>query len=77
MSWEKSKSGKLQKEFVFNKFTEAIAFINKIAVIAEDEKHHPDILIHDYNKVTIMLVTHDTGDVTEKDYSLAESIDKL
>ena len=68
---------KLVKEFIFKNFTEAVEFTHKIVPVAEDANHHPDILIHSYKKVKIILFTHSRGKITEKDYSLAEKIDSL
>ncbi len=56
---------------------DAIGFINTVAVIAEKHNHHPTIS-NTYNKVTLALSTHDTGDmVTDKDYVLAKAIDVI
>lgn len=74
MEWV-TENNQLVKEFVFQNFDWAIDFVNKIALQAEKENHHPDILVHSYKKVKIMLFTHSEGKITEKDYSLAEKID--
>ena len=68
---------RLIKDFNFNSFIEAINFINKILPIAEKNNHHPDILIHSYNKVKIFIYTHSEENITEKDYNLAKLIDNL
>ena len=74
--WEE-KNYKLTRTFLFRDFKESMSFINKVAELAEKVNHHPDIFIS-YNKVSLMLSTHDAGDkVTDKDRSLAENIDKL
>jgi len=67
-------SGALRKLFQFQGFVEGIAFVNRVAVIAEEANHHPDIDIR-WNKVTLSLTTHDKGGITEKDFSLAERCD--
>ena len=67
---------KLSREFSFKDFKKALDFTNKIAKIAEELNHHPDILIHNYNKVTITSYTHTNNKVTEKDYQLADQINK-
>jgi 4a-hydroxytetrahydrobiopterin dehydratase len=73
MSWiEINKS--ISKSFEFENYSQSIDFINSVAVLAEKENHHPNILIG-YCKVTITLSTHDIGDITEKDYNLAKLID--
>jgi len=76
MNWEE-KDNTIQKEFKFKDFSEALQFINKVAILAEKNSHHPDILLHSYNKVLITLSTHSEGKVTDKDHNLAQEIDKL
>ncbi len=76
MDW-KIKKNLLTKEFEFNNFVQAVKFVNKIMVVAQKANHHPDILIHSYSKVKIILTTHDKKKVTEKDYSLAKKIDEI
>lgn len=67
----------LVREFKFPTFMEAIAFMNKVAAIAEELQHHPE-MINMYDKVTLRLSTHDAGDiVTDKDRELADRIDDL
>ena len=76
MDWEiEDKS--LVKEFEFANFSEAIKFVNKILPLAEEANHHPDLLIHSYKKVKIILYTHDEDKVTDKDYLLAKKIDAI
>ena len=76
MDWH-IENNSLVKEFEFQDFKEAVFFVNKIEKIADKMNHHPDVLIHSYKKVKIMLSTHDAGKVTDKDYNLAEKIDGL
>lgn len=66
----------LVKEFVFPTFQDAINFVNAVARSADEADHHPDIFIS-YNKVKISLITHDLGEISEKDYSLAKEIEFL
>ena len=66
----------LVKQFVFSTFQDAINFVNAVAKIADEVDHHPDIFIS-YNKVKISLITHDLGEISEKDYSLAKEIESL
>lgn len=74
--WKKQ-NNKLIKELTFNDFKEAWEFLNKVAVLAEEHNHHPEIE-NVYNKVTLRLCTHDAGNsITEKDKALAKEIDKL
>lgn len=68
---------KLIRTFIFTDFSEAFAFMTRVALLAEKADHHPD-WSNVYNRVTISLSTHDAGDiVTEKDRKLAAEIDKL
>lgn len=68
---------KLKKEFSFDNFRDAMAFITRIAFEAEEQVHHPE-LFNVYNTVKIALSTHDAGGkVTEKDLKLAKSIESL
>ncbi|OGY43448.1 MAG: hypothetical protein A2729_04740 [Candidatus Buchananbacteria bacterium RIFCSPHIGHO2_01_FULL_39_14] len=66
----------LTKEFIFQNFKEALAFVNQVGEIAEANNHHPDILIYGYKKVKITLTTHSEGKVTDKDTEMAKLIDK-
>ncbi|MGN6476844.1 MAG: 4a-hydroxytetrahydrobiopterin dehydratase [Flavipsychrobacter sp.] len=67
----------LVKTFTFKDFSEAFAFMTRVALIAEKMNHHP-LWTNVWNKVDIRLSTHDAGDVvTYKDRKLAEAIDKL
>ena len=67
----------ISKIFQFKDFAEALAFVNKIGAEAEMLDHHPDIFIHSWNKVKITLSTHSEGGITEKDFQLAEKIERL
>ncbi|MEO0351069.1 MAG: 4a-hydroxytetrahydrobiopterin dehydratase [Cyanobacteria bacterium P01_A01_bin.15] len=60
----------------FKNFIEAIEYINKIVEPAEAAGHHPDLSIS-YNRVTIGLTTHDAGGLTQKDFSLAQTLSQL
>ena len=67
----------LSKEFKFNDFVSAWAFMSSVALLAEKMDHHPD-WSNVYNRVTIRLNTHDAGNkITDKDRNLASQIDKL
>lgn len=67
----------LVKTFTFKDFSEAFAFMTRVALLAEQMNHHP-LWTNVWNKVDIRLSTHDAGDVvTDKDWKLAEAIDKL
>jgi 4a-hydroxytetrahydrobiopterin dehydratase len=68
---------KLIRDFEFKNFSEAFAFMTRVAMVAEKMNHHPT-LVNTYNKLTIELYTHDSGNsVTDKDRKLAEKIDEL
>ena len=66
----------LVKEFVFLTFQDAMNFVNAVSKSADEADHHPDIFIS-YNKVKISLITHDLGEISEKDYLLAKEIEFL
>lgn len=74
--WEIPISEKLKKVFQFKSFERAIAFIQEIAVLAEEEQHHPDICIH-YDKVEIELTSHDVGGISLNDFIMAAKIEDL
>lgn len=73
--WSQS-SDTLQRTLNFPSFAAAMAFVNRVAALAETQNHHPDILIR-YSKVTLNLSTHDAGGITEKDFLLAEGIERV
>jgi 4a-hydroxytetrahydrobiopterin dehydratase len=64
----------LQRTFNFDNFLQAMSFVTRIAELAEDLGHHPDILIR-YNKVTLTVSTHDAGGLTDKDFEFARQAD--
>lgn len=73
----KEEQNKLYKKFEFNNFSEAFAFMTRVAIEAEKLNHHP-LWTNVWNKVEIWLSTHDAGNVvTEKDKTLAKKIDAL
>ena len=74
--WEE-KDNKLYKKFGFKNFSEAFAFMTRVALEAEKMDHHP-LWTNVYNSVEIWLSTHSAGDVvTDKDREPAKKIDKL
>ena len=75
INWE-IKSDKLYRSFKFKNFNSALDFINQVANVAEIMNHHPEIR-NIYNKVELFLSTHDESKITDKDYDLAEKIDKI
>ena len=66
----------LVRKLALPSFPEAVAFVVKVAFVAEAADHHPDILIN-YRRVTLTLWTHTEGGITEKDFALAKDINKL
>lgn len=66
----------IHKEFIFKNFIEAFGFMTKVALLAEKANHHPE-WFNVYNKVSIRLTTHDSGDLTDKDFKLAREIEDL
>ena len=75
--WSLSLDGlKIFRDFEFKNFVEAIAFVNKVADIANQEDHHPDISIN-YSKVEITLWTHAIGGLSENDFILASKINEI
>jgi 4a-hydroxytetrahydrobiopterin dehydratase len=58
-------------------FAQAIAFVNRVAELAEAANHHPDILVHGWNRVRLTLSTHSEGGLTQSDIDLAGQIDAL
>ena len=68
--------GMIRRTFTFADFRRAMGFVNRIADAAEAADHHPDIDIR-YSKVTLALVTHDAGGLTQRDVALAERADTL
>ena len=67
----------LVRDFEFSNFGAAMAFVNRVADAAEEANHHPDILLHGYNRVRLTLSTHTAGRVTDADHALAARIDEL
>ena len=76
MSWKEDEQGHLKKNFAFNNYRQSFAFTSQIALLAEKKNHHPQIIL-DYKQVTVRLVSHDVGKVTERDIDLANQIDKI
>ena len=73
--WNK-KDATISRTYKFKDFLAAMEFVNRVAAIAEQANHHPDIDIR-WNKVTLALTTHSAGALTEKDFGLAQKCDRL
>ena len=76
-AWNVLDNKKIEKKFHFINFKHALAFANEVGDIAEFEGHHPDINIHDWNKVTISLSTHAIKGLSENDFIMAAKIDQV
>lgn len=75
--WTKSADGKaLDRRFTFKDFSEAFAFLTRVAMHAEKVDHHPEFTSV-WNTVDFRLTSHDAGGVTERDVALAKAIDQL
>jgi 4a-hydroxytetrahydrobiopterin dehydratase len=73
-----NQDGALVANLEFDDFGAAISFVNRVAVVAEERNHHPDILVHGWNKVRLTLKTHDAGGtVTDADHALAAAVEAL
>lgn len=67
------KGKKIERDFDFDDFKQAMQFVNKVADVAEGEGHHPDFHIH-YNKVNLVLWTHEMDGLSENDFVMAAKI---
>ena len=67
----------LVRELKFDDFAAAMAYVNRVADLAEEVNHHPDILVHGWNHVRLTLTTHSAGALTDNDYEMARKIDEL
>jgi 4a-hydroxytetrahydrobiopterin dehydratase len=74
-SWKVSE-GKLTREFKFEDFLGAVDFVNRVARVAEDLGHHPDLFVT-WGEVNVSLTSHSAGGITANDFQLAEAIDRL
>ena len=69
-------NGYLEREIEFSKYLDSIEFLNKVAIIAEKQDHHPK-LTSNFKSLLIQLTTHDVEGVSQKDFHLAKAIDTL
>lgn len=63
--------------YKFQDFPAALAFVNQVGALAEQVDHHPDILLHSWNRVRLTLSTHSAGGLTKNDFALARQVDGL
>src|SRR5215469_8864140 len=75
--WTTDTEGKLTRNIKLANFKEALALVNKIGDLAEQEGHHPDLTIHSWNQVRIELYTHSIKGLSENDFILAAKINAL
>lgn len=77
--WElvPGKPMQIRRKFAFKDFQEALKFVNKVGRLAQSENHHPDILLHNYRRVTVTLTTHSIKGLSENDFILASKINQL
>ena len=75
--WHAGEERSIVRELSFANFADAITFVNRVAEAAEVANHHPDILLHGWNKVRLTLSTHSVGGLTDADFQLAAQIDRL
>jgi 4a-hydroxytetrahydrobiopterin dehydratase len=73
----RSEGKAIAREWKFADFAQAIAFVNRVADAAEAANHHPDILLHGWNKVRLELSTHSEGGLTRADFEMAARLDDL
>lgn len=74
--WSVIDEMKIHKEYPSRNFMQGVVFLNKIANVAEEEGHHPDVCVS-YTKVTVELYTHAIGGLSENDFIMAAKIDDL
>jgi len=75
--WHRGEDATIVRDLQLADFAAAIAFVNRVAEAAEAANHHPDILVHGWNKVRLTLSTHSQGGLTDADFALAREIDRL
>jgi 4a-hydroxytetrahydrobiopterin dehydratase len=76
LEWDR-RGDEILREWKLAGFRAAIAFVNEIAGLADAASHHPDILVHGYNRVRVTLTTHSVEGLTALDFELARQIDAL
>jgi 4a-hydroxytetrahydrobiopterin dehydratase len=73
----REEDGVLVRDLTFPDWAGALAWVNRAGEVAEARGHHPDVLIHGYNNVRLMLSTHSAGGITDADHGLAAALDAL
>ncbi len=69
--------GRLSREIRVRNFAEALALVNRVGALAENENHHPDILLHRWNRVRVEFYTHSVEGLSENDFILAARVTDL
>jgi 4a-hydroxytetrahydrobiopterin dehydratase len=75
--WSRGEGSSIVREWTLADFAAAIAFVGRVAELAQDADHHPDILVHGWNRVRLTLSTHSQGGLTDADFQLAGRIDSV
>lgn len=75
-AWQRE-GEEIVREWKFKDFGEAMDFVNRVAAEAEDANHHPDILLHGWNKVRLSLTSHSAGGLTGADFEMARKLDAV
>lgn len=75
--WKVTNGTMIEREFRFKDFDEALSFVNKVGAIAQEENHHPDISLHNYNRVKISLTTHKIKGLSRNDFIMAAKINEI
>jgi 4a-hydroxytetrahydrobiopterin dehydratase len=75
--WSVVEDKQIQKDFKYKNFKQALEFVNKVGEIAEQQGHHPNIFLHNWNKVRISLSTHAIKGLSDNDFILAAKIDTI
>jgi 4a-hydroxytetrahydrobiopterin dehydratase len=75
--WRRDGAQAIASERELDDFAAALAYVNRVGELAEEADHHPDILLHGWNKVRLTLSTHSEGGLTEADFELAKRLEGL
>ena len=73
--WELNKEGHIERMYSFNNFADALAFVNKVGTVAEEEGHHPDLYLA-WGKCKVEIWTHKIQGLTESDFYMAAKADR-
>ena len=76
LEWERE-GDEIVRDWKFEDFAAAMEFVNRVADAAEEANHHPDIVVHGWNKVRLSLTNHSAGGLTEPDFAMAKRFDQL